>query len=590
MNYMKRLYRNHEKIWCSVIFPLILLLYPLVMVNQGVDVSDSTYSLTNFLHFESLKGMWVISTWLANWTGWLLLRLPYAATLLGINVYTSLIISALALLVYSHLRKWMPAWIAFAGEFIAIGFLWIPSTILYNYLTYFLFTLGTILLYKGLVEEKDFHLFLAGLALGLNVFVRIPNLTQMALILGVWYYLGAGGKPFSYIAKKTGVCIAGYALGVFLPLCGVLGQYGVLGLTEAITGLAAIQHTDASYSPLAMVASVVKAYFRSGKWLMILGIPTAFGMGMFALKKGRYETGKKILFLAGIPVILRFLWGRGMFSFRYYEAYTSMFEWGMMGLFLSWLAAAYMLGSAKTSREEKLMAVFTMIILAVTPLGSNNYTYQNLNNLFLAAPFTLYTFVKLYRFRKGSGPLSGLAFCWKAMAAAIGAMILIQATGFHLNFTFRDGTDGTARDYSPMEPETLAGMKTTRGKGEALEGLYSWLNYEGKLIGYPVICYGDCPGLYFLFKLYMALDTAWPDLDSYPYDHFVSGLEGMDKKAVVIVRRQEPHSGQSIQKKEYLAEWMERNSYICGYENTEYAVYLPKEVYVLHGVEDWNVE
>ena len=83
----------------------------------------------------------------------------------------------------------MPAWIVFAGEMIAIGFCWIPSGILYNYLSYFFFTLGAILLYQGLVEEKDGYLLAAGFSLGFNVFVRIPNLTQMALITGLWFYL-----------------------------------------------------------------------------------------------------------------------------------------------------------------------------------------------------------------------------------------------------------------------------------------------------------------------------------------------------------------------------------------------------------------
>ena len=82
--------------------------------------------------------------------------------------------------------KWMPAWILFLGEIIAIGFCWIPAGILYNYLSYFFLTLGVLLLYRGLISEKDKLLFAAGVVLGLNVFVRIPNVTQMSFIVGVW--------------------------------------------------------------------------------------------------------------------------------------------------------------------------------------------------------------------------------------------------------------------------------------------------------------------------------------------------------------------------------------------------------------------
>ena len=127
------------KTWQSWLFPLILLVYPLLWANQGIDVSDPTYSLTNFRFFPELAGTWPIATWLANVAGFLLMKLPFGGTLLGMNLYTRLFISAMALLAYFFLRGKMPAWMAFAGEIIAISFCWCPSTILYNYLTYFLF-------------------------------------------------------------------------------------------------------------------------------------------------------------------------------------------------------------------------------------------------------------------------------------------------------------------------------------------------------------------------------------------------------------------------------------------------------------------
>lgn len=571
---LKRLYRNQEKIWCNLVFPLILAVYPLVLIGQGVDVSDSTYSLSNFFYFPQTQGMWIISTYLANLLGWGLTRLPFGTTLLGMNLYTGLLVTATVLLVYTGLRKWMPAWIVFLGEVVAIGFLWIPSTILYNYLTYFFFAAGTIFLYKGLVEEKNAWLVLAGAALGINVFVRIPNITEMALILGLWYYLWMKKKPISVLTQKTLLCVAGYVMGLALPLGAVLLQYGLQGLGEAIRGLAAIQTTDASYSPLAMLLAVVKAYGRSGKWVLLMGVVTGLGMAMFALKKGWMEKGKKGVFLLALPVLLRFLWGRGMFSFRYYEDYTSIYEWGMLGLYLSWIAAAYLLGSTRASLEEKLWAVLILIVLVITPLGSNNYTYQNLNNLFLVAPFTLYTFVKVFRYRKGEGPLSGLAFCWKAMVVAVGIMILVQSTGFHLNFRFRDGMDGTPRDYSLTQPKAAAGMKTTRENGEALEGLSAYLAENDKWGGSPVLLYGDCPGLSFLLNMPFVLGTAWPDLDSYPYAAFVSELEGIETSPIVILRNHKPNGEQGEKKRAYLLEWMKKQGYSCEYSNESYEVYL----------------
>ena len=155
MKQLKNLYQQYKEPIAKYIFPLLLFLYPFLTVNQGVDVSDSSYSFSNFLFFERMEGMWVVSTYVSNVVGWLLTKLPFGATILGMKMYATLLISGTVLLVYKVFVKWMPAWIVFLGEMIAIGFCWIPAGILYNYLSYFFFTLGAILLYQGLVEEKD---------------------------------------------------------------------------------------------------------------------------------------------------------------------------------------------------------------------------------------------------------------------------------------------------------------------------------------------------------------------------------------------------------------------------------------------------
>ena len=77
MKQLKEIYRRYYKMITKYIFPMILFLYPFMTVNQGVDVSDSTYSFSNFLFFENMEGMWAVSTFVSNVTGWLLTKLPY---------------------------------------------------------------------------------------------------------------------------------------------------------------------------------------------------------------------------------------------------------------------------------------------------------------------------------------------------------------------------------------------------------------------------------------------------------------------------------------------------------------------------------
>ena len=577
MKQLKRVYQQHKDLITKYIFPIILFLYPFMTVNQGVDVSDSTYSFSNFLYFENMEGMWAVSTFVSNVTGWLLTKLPFGTTLLGLKFYATFFISGTVLLVYFVCKQWMPAWIAFLGEIIAVGFCWIPAGILYNYLSYFFFALGAILLYRGQVEEKDKLLALAGVTLGFNVFVRIPNVTEMALIVGLWYYLACKQQKIGVIVKKTLICLVGYIIGVIIPLVAILCRFGVNGIADMITGLTGIQSSDGTYSAWSMVLTVFHAYQRTFKWMFLILLGIAMGTAMFFCLKGKMEKMAKLAYLAGMAVLLRFLWGRGMFSFRYYEDYTSMYEWGMIGLYLVWIAGIYMLTSVRNSLEEKLWAVLVLVITVVTPLGSNNYTFQNLNNLFLVAPFTLYTFVKIFRrkYGRGKNKWEALHFPWKAMLVMIAVMILVQSAGFHSQFVFRDGMDGTKRDYTFDSPKSLQGMMTTAENGKILGEVISFVEkkvYQGR----GLLLYGDCPGLSFILDMPVAIGTSWPDLGSYPYETFVSDIENLGEAPVVILRVVSMDE-QSERKKQYLSEFLNSNQYINVFNNGTYGVFVTEK-------------
>lgn len=574
---MQSIYRKYYNCIVKWIFPIILLVYPLVKINQGVDVSDSTYSLGNYLFFERLEGTWVISTYLSNVVGWLLTKLPFGTALLGMNLYTGLLVSGLTIGLYFLLRKWMPDWIVFVGEFIAIGFLWIPTGILYNYLTYVFFALGAVFLYKGLVEEKNRMLIVAGVMLGLNVWVRIPNLAEMALIVCVWYYCYLQKETMQTALKKSGYCVAGYAIGVAVPLIMILLQYGFSGIVEMVQGLSQIQSGDDSYSIFAMIKMTLDAYVRTGKWVGFIVTGMVLGFGMFFVIREFLTSLKKFVYLAGIAVLLRFFWGRGMFSFRYYEDYSSMYEWGMIGLYLAFTACGYLFFAKGVSESERLWGMVSLVVICITPLGSNNYTYQNINNLFVVAPVTVYAFVKWFR-RRYPTDRRILQFPWKAMVAVLALMILVQSIGFHMNFVFRDGMDGTLRDTKVTSPASVAGMITTQKNAEELGGLLAFLeNEKAQKSDTEAIFYGDCPGLPYLSQIPSAIGNSWPDLDSNPVAWMEEELMELTVRPLVVIRKVEPTSDSFVVKKEMIQDYMSVNHYENVYENNGYTVYKPLE-------------
>ena len=157
--------------------------------------------------------------------------------------------------------------------------------------------------------------------------------------------------------------------------------------------------------------------------------------------------------------------------------------------------------------------------------------------------------------------------------AVMGTMILVQSIGFHSQFVFRDGMDGSARDFRFKGPAVVAGMKTTQKNGEELSALMEYVK-NNEWYNREVVLYGDCPGLAFLLQMPVAAGSAWPDLDSYGYDTFVHDLDHMEQEPVAIIRNVEPVGEQATAKKKYLMDYLEKNDYINAYAGEEYSVYI----------------
>ncbi|MDE7275680.1 MAG: acyltransferase [Lachnospiraceae bacterium] len=66
-------YRNSIE---NGLFIILLAFYPLIKINQGLDVVDTSYSLTNFQYFPTAEGTWMVATYLANAAGYFLMQLP----------------------------------------------------------------------------------------------------------------------------------------------------------------------------------------------------------------------------------------------------------------------------------------------------------------------------------------------------------------------------------------------------------------------------------------------------------------------------------------------------------------------------------
>lgn len=598
MNRIVTVYCKYQKIIEKVLFPILLCLYPLTNIRQGIDVSDATYSLANFEFFGTMDGTWMTATYLANVLGSLMMRLPFGNTLMGMYFYTSFIQSVTAVGVYAALRRKIPAIFVFAGEWIAIGLCWCPSTILYNYLTYLFMAAGALFLYYGIIKDKKGYHLAAGICLGMNVAVRMPNVVQAAFIITLWYAAALYKRTLRQTAQDTLWCILGYLIGFGVPFLTICIRYGTGAYPAMVQTMFAMTEKAADYKPASMITSMFADYFTGLYWMMFAAVCMAGGWLLFMIQRRFFSDQRayvwacRIAYAAVLAVLLRFYWGKGMFHFRYYGYdYGSIYYPAVLLLISAMIAALYCLFTKSVKAEQKVLAVLVLVQTFVTPLGSNNRLYPIINNLFIVVPFLLW--IARDRFvNAGNDGIVEKTFTtvWAMPFVGLVLFVFVQSVGFHTNFAFQDGIYGEARDATVSVPAKAAGVYTNQDNAAWLEELARYMQ-DADLTGREVILYGDIPGLGYLLDMPSALSTFWADLDSYRMAEYQRDMESIISDPVVITASPiaaylaEDADGMNWfgvdkekldadEKLQILATYMKEHSYKEVFGNGRYVVYV----------------
>jgi hypothetical protein len=303
----------------------------------------------------------------------------------------------------------------------------------------------------------------------------------------------------------------------------------------------AMTDTAVDYKPTSMLTGMFGDYAVGLYWLLFAAVCMAAGFALWKMQEKFSRTKRaatllcRLAYVAILLVLLRFYWGRGVFSFRYYE-YSSIYYPAVLLLLAGILMAVVCLVQKKARTEQKVLALLVLVQIFVTPLGSNNALYPIINNLFLVIPFMLWMAGE-WRQAGGKQPAdvdiaaagrnAAFAFVWQAPFAVLVAFVCVQSVGFHMNFSFRDGVQGEKRTVCIDTPAKAAHVCTGEDNGEMLEELAAFAETEG-LTGSAILTYGDLPGLGYLLDMPPALSTFWCDLDSYrmvEYEQDMTQLE-----------------------------------------------------------------
>ena len=572
--------------WKHYLFSLILLIYPLRHIRFGVEWMDTGYNYGNFIFMDKMDPMWVFSTYLGTALGNLFTKLPFGNYMMGLNFYTGLTVSILALLGYYFFtrKNRIPAEIVFAGELLAISLCtWCPTALLYNFLTYIFLAIGVIALYYALMNEQK-HLFvIAGLFLGINIFVRFPNLAEMAFILAVWAFGIIKKKKFKKVVSETGWCLLGYAIGIVVCLGFITLRYGLDEYVAAITRLLNMPSGASDYSLYSMIYSQINIYVENFRWLRYLVLVVLAGILMFAFIPQRFIRLKQVAYIGGICVSFYLLYIKGMFVFEYANT-RSMFEWAVFFIVGTLVVSTITIFRPKALAEEKLQAGLSILMILITPLGSNNHLFSSMSNLFIVAPFTLWM---LFRFIKWvpqkiklfKTSITIFSFPVKAMIIGMLLMIGMQGLMFGATYVFTEARGGKNLNTKIENNDILKGMLTDTEHAVPLESISTYVN-ENQLKGKEVILYGFIPSMSYYLQMPFAI-SSWPDLRSYNYGVMEHDLESLtdaivkEEKEVPVVILEKKYGGkvEGDDKFTLLSSWMEQYNYQVTFENDKFILY-----------------
>lgn len=254
-----------------------ILLYGLLVGFQGFDLCDEGWTMTayqqificpqsveyNFLYYVTLLvgGLWEK---LFGWGGYLSFRLLTVLVILCIFYFINRILSNISSV------KWIVVLgfllVLFQQDFGILAFH-------HNYLSALFASMIACFLYESLNTNSYKKLFIASVLIGINIFVRIPNITLIGLLpilfIVDFYYK----RSYLSLFKQIRVSFIGLLSGVIIVLAVMLvfRHFDIFVSSLKNNLFSAASSSTSTHNLSSMFYTYIDNYYQIGKILIIYG-------------------------------------------------------------------------------------------------------------------------------------------------------------------------------------------------------------------------------------------------------------------------------------------------------------------------------
>lgn len=567
----------------------------MLFIWQGLDFADEGFCLTNYQQIfndpESVS--YGIGSWLTNIIGglWILLfgdslgviGARFAGVLV---VYLTIVFSYLLLKPYIG-RKYLLIGLLFASLFTKWYYL-----LFYNSLTSLFFVASAFFLINGLKNNKHWQIIVSGLLLGLNIFIRFPNILGFSLVLSIFFYGYINKNKIRVQIIQTISFIFGYTIAILVTvlIMKVLGHYDLF-----VNGMKWIFTVSKETTGHHNLKGLMTIYYM--EYLKVIGftaiaIPLVIIMPKVFMKlKNQYLYKGSIIFLITFASLLFML-----ALLRYYDIMRFLIVLIVGILYV--ILLAYIIKIEKSSSDFRLVCFITLLILFITPMGSTVGLRNAIYGMWIPIPIASTYILRLKKLGmqfETATDSSMNQFKFRLNQKEVDLtkkIVIISLIVFSLLssfiYTYRDSSNRFQMRYSVDNPR-LRGILMTKERAKAIQELLDEMGRYVKENDY-LLAYQEISMVYFLTRTKPYLYNSQPFL--YRTYEFKNALDRATKERIylpVIVREKIniwdfnwpkgsipfTRDDRKAENSGIMEEFIERNGYLLVWENDSFEILIP---------------
>lgn len=565
---MKKDYIKKIEYFAAVVLTLLILGTCVYQLRFGIDVQDTSSYLTKYRYFfEQGTGGNALYYLLGEFFGSLIFHV--FPTLFAMNVAGLIVWALTGVLIYRIMRPYLstlPLTAAVLGG-ASFGASWVRC-LNWNAWSMLFVTLGILFLMNGFDTGKGKWFYVAGLILGWNVFVRIPNivfLITLSLSIPVYYISSKDWK--SSLKTALGKFLRMVSGGVIAGLTGIAFSICFLGLDKFLADLGwllgSTGDSESRHNIFDMVTQIMIGAMDGARQWVKYGVMIGAVIILCLLVKKVWKKDVTLpgAILAGAIALY--------IGFTREVTYSSCPTLISVQNFLAYGGMVFgAFGVVWFYKKDKRFAVLCLMeALAMISMTIGTDTGSIFFRVYMALPAAIMAAV-LWKLKNKEFTI-----------LAVFVVVLTLATGQNCNqnYIYHDGENGEALN-STIDAEVFEGMYTSASRAEYVNRLMELLApYEEK----ELLTIGAFNVGHNVTDMKTFFDSAWSDLDYLSMKEFMTVLDeklSAGNAPVIVIATEEINGTYWVPEKiDILEQLVQTELYETLYQDEWYSVYVPIE-------------